>query len=233
VSIPFDPHRVRAILFDLDGTLADTDDLLVDRLARRLVPWRARLPQKDSVGLARRLLMNADQPFNTLYAWADRLYLDEAFAFVTRLFPIRQPAEPPPPVPAVPGAVEAVRTLAGSYGVGLVTTRSERSAVAMVQALGLTDYFGVVATARSTRRIKPHPAPVRWAAAHLGIEPSACVMVGDTGVDMASATAAGAQAVGVTCGFGDAQELFRAGAQAVIGSPADLPALLGPSEIHS
>jgi N-acetyl-D-muramate 6-phosphate phosphatase len=223
----FDTLRIRAILFDLDGTLADTDDLLVDRLAKRLFPYRALLPGKDSAGLARRLLMNADQPFNALYAWADRLYLDEAVALAAGLFPRRRRAQPPLSVPAVPGAVEAVRRLAGFYRVGIVTTRSARSAAAMVAALGLGDTVGVVASARSTLRIKPHPAPVRWAAARLGLEPQACLMVGDTAVDMLAGKAAGAQAVGVTCGFGDANELAHAGAQSVIGSPSDLLPLLG------
>ncbi len=96
----------------------------------------------------------------------------------------------------------------------------------MIEALGLTAVLGVVATARSTLRIKPHPAPVLWAAAKLGIDPSACLLVGDTAVDMTAGRAAGAQVAGVLCGFGDAHELISAGAQTVLDSPADLPRLL-------
>lgn len=218
---------MQAILFDLDGTLADTDDLLVARLARRLAAWKWFLPNRDSAGLARRMLMNADQPFNSLYAWGDRLYMDEVIALASRLFPRARRSKSPATVPAVPGAIGAVKTLAERYRVGVVTTRSERRAHEMIEALGLTAVLGVVATARSTLRIKPHPAPVLWAAARLGIDPSACLLVGDTAVDMAAGRAAGAQTVGVTCGFGNALELTQAGAQAVVGSPPDLLAMLG------
>lgn len=226
MAAPFDPGRVKAILFDLDGTLADTDDLLVDRLAQRLSRWAFLLPQKDPTAVARRLMMNAENPFNSLYAWADRLYLDEAWAFASRLLPIISgPGRPASSVP-VPGAVPAVRKLARLYNVGVVTTRSTRAANEILRSIGLDGTFGVVANARSTLRIKPHPAPVLWAARQLDLPAAACVMVGDTKVDIRAGLAAGAQVVGVLCGFGGLDELVSAGAQAVIDSPADLPRLL-------
>jgi len=226
VAPPFDPQRVKAILFDLDGTLADTDDMLVDRLARRLARWAFLMPGRDPSIVARRLMMDAENPFNSLYAWADRLYLDEAWVLARGLIPIRRKPVRTAETAPVPDAVPAVRDLALRYKVGVVTTRSNRSAAAILQAIGLDDAFGVVANARSTLRIKPHPAPVLWAARQLDISPEACLMVGDTTVDMRAGLAAGTQVVGVLCGFGDQAELTRAGAQAVIDSPAALPALL-------
>jgi phosphoglycolate phosphatase-like HAD superfamily hydrolase len=226
VAAPFEPQRVKAILFDLDGTLADTDDLLVDRLTLRLSRWAFLLPGKNPSAAARRLMMNAENPFNSLYAWADRLYLDEAWAFASRLLPGRRGPRPPVMAAPVPGVVRAVRKLALHYGVGVVTTRSSRAADDILRAIGLADAFGVVANARSTLRIKPHPAPVLWAARQFELPPAACVMVGDTTVDIRAGLAAGTQVVGVLCGFGDRHELARAGAQAIIDSPADLPDLL-------
>jgi len=226
VAPAFEPQRVRAILFDLDGTLADTDDMLVDRLAQRLARWAFLMPGRDPAVVARRLMMNAENPFNGLYAWADRLYLDEAWAFARGLVPLwRKPAHPSEAAP-VPGVVAAVRDLAQRYAVGVVTTRSNRAAVDILRAIGLDGALGVVANARSTLRIKPHPAPVLWAARQLGIPPEACLMVGDTTVDMRAGLAAGTQVIGVLCGFGDRDELAQAGAQAVIESPAALPSLL-------
>jgi phosphoglycolate phosphatase len=171
-------------------------------------------------------MMNAENPFNGLYAWADRLYLDEAWAFAGRVLPI--PRKPPAPdgIAPVPGVVDTVKDLSADYKLAVVTTRSNRSADALLRAINLADAFSVVANARSTLRIKPHPAPVLWAAQRLGVLPGACLMVGDTTVDMRAGLAAGTQVVGVLCGFGDLQELTRAGAQAVIDSPAALPALL-------
>jgi phosphoglycolate phosphatase len=60
----------------------------------------------------------------------------------------------------------------------------------------------------------------------LNLPESACVMVGDTSVDMHSARRAGAWRIGVLCGFGREFELRRAGAQAILSSTADLAEFL-------
>jgi HAD superfamily hydrolase (TIGR01509 family) len=230
---PLEPGRVKAILFDLDGTLADTDDQLVADLAKRLKRLAFLIPGHDPDKLARRLMMNAENPFNGLYAWADRLYLDEAWAFARSLVPVGRHQPRTSRAVPVPGTLDALNTLTSRYALGVVTTRSTGSAAAILNAIELNDRFSVVASARSTLRIKPHPAPVRWAARQLGLPTQSCLMVGDTTVDIRAGLAAGTQVVGVLCGFGDRNELARAGAQAVIDSPAALPDLLSNGREHS
>ena len=56
--------------------------------------------------------------------------------------------------------------------------------------------------------------------------PEACLMVGDTSVDIRAGRKAGAQTVGVLCGFGEQKELRRQGADAILPSTADLAQLL-------
>ena len=65
-----------------------------------------------------------------------------------------------------------------------------------------------------------------WAARQMGLEPQECVMIGDTTVDIRAGKAAGAQTVGVLCGFGDEKELRRAGADLILPSTADLAQVL-------
>lgn len=84
----------------------------------------------------------------------------------------------------------------------------------------------MVVSALSAERIKPHPAPVLYAAEALGLPVENCVMVGDTTVDIRAGRHARAQTVGVLCGFGERDELERAGADAVIDSTAQLGELL-------
>jgi ribonucleotide monophosphatase NagD (HAD superfamily) len=78
----------------------------------------------------------------------------------------------------------------------------------------------VVVTREDTWRLKPHPEPIRYAAGQLGVAIERCLMVGDTGVDVRAAKAAGARAVGVLCGFGERGDL--AGADLILESPAEL-----------
>jgi phosphoglycolate phosphatase len=67
---------------------------------------------------------------------------------------------------------------------------------------------------------------VLWAAEQLDVAPSECLMIGDTTVDIRAGRAAGAQTIGVLSGFGDHKELSRVGADHILTSVADLPALL-------
>lgn len=70
--------------------------------------------------------------------------------------------------------------------------------------------------------MKPHAAPIRYAAGRLDLPPHRCAMVSDTPVDMQAARQAGAWAIGVLGGFGERDELERAGAHLILPSPADL-----------
>ena len=60
----------------------------------------------------------------------------------------------------------------------------------------------------------------------MGVQPDECLMIGDTTVDIRAAQAAGAQSVGVLCGFGTEAELQRAGADLIIDSTASLANIL-------
>jgi phosphoglycolate phosphatase len=87
---------------------------------------------------------------------------------------------------------------------------------AFLDQFNLRPYFKVVVSALSATRIKPHPAPVLYAAEHLGLHPSQCVMIGDTTVDIHAGRRAGAQTAGVLCGFGEREELQLAGADLIL-----------------
>ena len=63
-------------------------------------------------------------------------------------------------------------------------------------------------------------------AENVGVKPENCLMIGDTTVDMRAGVAAGAQTVGVLSGFGEEEELRKTGADLILNSVADLPAVL-------
>jgi phosphoglycolate phosphatase len=120
----------------------------------------------------------------------------------------------------------ALHTLARNYRLAIVTTRGRRDAEAFLAQHNLADVFKVVVTRESTRRLKPHPAPILFAAEKLDMPPHRCVMVGDTTLDVRSALAAGAWAVAILSGFGEQKELERVGAHVVLASVAQLEEIL-------
>ncbi len=230
MSQGFDPARIRALLFDLDGTLADTDDLYIRRLAALLARL---LPAESASHIARRWLMASEGVANAAYATADRLGLDNLLGpFLTGLHALRgeSPRDGLQPVSGVP---EALRRLCAHYPLAIVTAREAHSTHAFLEAWSLSSYFQCVVTGRTCWRAKPHPAPVLWAAHRLGSPPSDCLMVGDTTVDIRAGRAAGAQTAGVLCGFGGVDELTAAGADLILTSTADLGAHLLPPDPNS
>lgn len=220
MNAPLEPERVQALLFDIDGTLSDTDDAIVKRLGKLLAPLSAHWPKLKPALSARRLVMAAESPLNALATWWDRLFLDEMAAPFSRLLPERR--KPAKSEPLVPGVREMLAAASGRYRLGIVTARGPRLTASFLKGSGLATRFEVTVHARSVRRTKPHPAPVLHAATLLNLDPRECVMVGDTTPDILAGAAAGAQTVGVLCGFGERDELERAGANLIIGSTADL-----------
>jgi len=214
------PTEVEAILFDLDGTLIDTDDVTIERVARWLQPLARLFSQGDPKRVLRWVIMASEGPTNAFLTVLDILGLDdEIFALgdrLRRLRGLRTPANFQP----VDGIVEVVRELSGRYPLGVVTTRSQRDAQTFLKQYALADCFSVVVTHEDTWRLKPHPEPIRHAAEQLGVAIERCLMVGDTGVDVRAAKAAGAYAVGVLCGFGEQGDL--AGADLILENTAEL-----------
>ena len=218
----FDPTRVRAVLFDFDGTLSDTDDAYVARMARLLTFIRE--PQRSLT--ARRLVMEMEAPGNLAFSILDRLGLDNLLRWISGRLRRRHQGERRTPNPPVPGVPEALARLAPHYALGIVSTRGRPMVDAFLETYRLGPWFGSVVTAETCFRAKPAPDPLLHAARELGFAPEACVMVGDTTVDMRAARAAGTQAIGVLCGFGEEAELRRSGAGFILPSTADLTAVL-------
>lgn len=223
--MPLDVPRIQALCFDVDGTLSDTDDVFVDVLAASLAPWRAVWPRLDPQHAARRLVMFAEAPGNALLSLPDWLGVDrQLIALIdsgARLFPPRQHH-----FRMVPGVREMILELADHYPISVVSTRDERSTRYFLDLYELTPFFSTIVTALTVEHTKPYPDPIRYAAERMGVPAEACLMVGDTTVDIRAGKAAGAQTVGVLCGFGAEKELRRRGADLILQSTAQVARVL-------
>lgn len=199
-----------AILFDWDGTLADTIGRLYD--ANVAVMAAFGLPFDEAI-YRRHFSPDWRLMYERLGIPAERV--EEANAIwlaayragpETRLFP------------GVPAALEALAAAGNRLG---IVSAGHRGIVApLIEGLGLADRFEVVICGTDLPEQKPHPAPLLAALAQLGVAPDDAVYLGDTVEDVGMACAAGVRAVGIPSLVGPAEALLAAGADAIAPSVA-------------
>lgn len=216
-----DISRIQALCFDVDGTLSDTDDLYAADIERRL----PRLLFRDRPRAARRIMMWVESPGNALLGLADTLGIDDELAAFISWINYRS-RKPWKNYLLVPGVDRMLEQLKGRYPMAVVSARDEGGTLAFLDHFDLTRYFDVIVTHSSAEHTKPYPDPVLLAARKMNVAPEACVMIGDTTLDIRAGEAAGAQTVGVLCGFGEEAELKRFGADLILSNTADLTGVL-------
>jgi len=220
--MPIDVTRVRAVCFDGDGTLSDTDDQFVQKLVKWLTPTRFFFHRLDIHKIARKLVMSTEGPGNWAYSLADRLGLDDTIvAMGDRLYGMGI-GESTQPFQLMTGVREMLERLGNYYPLSIISARGQKTTYKFLIQFELVPYFFSVATGQTCIHTKPYPDPIEWAAARMGVSPSSCLMVGDTVVDILTGKKAGSQTVGVLCGFGYKNELERAGADLILENTADL-----------
>ena len=216
--MPLDIHCIQALCFDVDGTLSDTDDYYVNKFSN----WLRRVPLvRDPERAVRRLVMWAESPGNALLGLTDTIGLDdEMIALINWMYRHRRKRiHQYLMIPSIP---EMLQRLKERYPLAVVSARDENSTMAFLEQFDLVKYFKAIITALSTEHTKPYPDPIQLAAEKMGVRPEACLMTGDTTVDIRAGRSAGAQTVGVLCGFGEEYELRRQGADLILRSTADL-----------
>jgi 2-phosphoglycolate phosphatase len=209
----------RAVLFDLDGTLADTAGDLSEalnrlRLEHRLDPLAPALTRAYTSSGARGLLkvgfdMNPDDP--RYERMRDRFldHYEQALCVHTRLFD---------------GMAELLRELEQrAIAWGIVTNKHKRFTDPLVRLLDLHERAACVVSGDTTARPKPAPDPLLHAAELMGIEPSACLYVGDDLRDVQGARAASMPVIAAGWGYlGTEGDPESWGADAVLSHPLEI-----------
>ena len=222
--MPLNVSQIKAICFDVDGTLSDTDDLYSQKVSKFFPKPLFRDPDHA----ARRFVMWIESPGNALLGLADRLGLDdEMVAVINWLSRHRKHSDKK--FLLVPGVDKMLQRLHGRYPMSVVSARDEKGTMTFLEQYDLVKYFDAIVTGLSAQHTKPYPDPVLLAAQKMNVPPEHCLMIGDTTVDIRAGKAAGAQTVGVLCGFGEEPELRKIGADEVIADTPKLLDLLGIS----
>lgn len=216
-------ENVQAVLFDLDGTLIDSAPDLgaaVDKM--RVARGMSSLPLSHYRPMAG---AGARGMIALAFGWTpdhpDYEQLKEEFfvnyesCMTERTF-------------AFEGVAQLIQELVDlKIPWGVVTNKSKRFAEPLTQAMPLFASAAVVISGDTTPHAKPHPAPLLEAAKRLGVDPTACVYVGDDERDIVAGHAAQMKTVAATYGYLGAQaDVQRWQAHAQIDSPEQLLELL-------
>lgn len=182
-----------AVLFDLDGTLADTVPLILAAYRHTMEVHRGG-PRPDELWLA-----HVGRPLReTLREFAESE--DEAAAMRETYVGFQRTVHDQMVRP-FPGVNELVDGLRGvGTPMALVTSKAREMALRTLDVCGLADAFPVVITADEVTRGKPDPQPVHMALDQLGIGAGGTVFVGDSPHDVVAGRAAGVRTIGVTWG---------------------------------
>ena len=216
-----DISRIKALCFDVDGTLSDTDDLYVSKISR----FFPRFLFHDPNHAARRFIMWVEAPGNALLGLTDTIGLDDEIAALIDWIS-RHQKKSSKTFWLIPGVDKMLAQLKGHYPMAIVSARDEKGTMRFLEQFDLVKYFDVIVTGQTVEHTKPYPDPVLYAAKMMKVKPEECLMIGDTTVDMRAGKSAGTQLAGVLCGFGEEPELRKKGADVILKSTPDLVELL-------
>jgi len=210
---------IRAVLFDLDGTLIDSAPDLgaaVDKMrTERGLPSLPLSHYRPMAGAgARGMLglgfgMTPDHP--DFPAMREEFFQNYEHAMTVRTVIFE----------GVEHLIDGL--VAADLRWGVVTNKAERFTLPLTAAMPLFATAGAIVSGDTTPRAKPHPAPLLEAARRLGLPPEACVYVGDDERDMMAGRAAGMRTVAATYGYlGAEADTVRWNADASLADPAGL-----------
>jgi phosphoglycolate phosphatase len=215
-------REMHTVIFDLDGTLADTsgDLLAAANACFHLMGHGHVLTETQDAGVAlrgARAMLRCG--LTRLHGIADETVIDQYFPILLSAYDqnISRHSK------MYPGAMQAVRELsARGYGVGICTNKPAGLAEKLMINLGVRDEFASLVGADTLPVRKPDPAPLFEAARRAGGDPAKTLLVGDTDTDRNTARAANVPSILVTFGpSGD--DMAALAPDALLNSFDDLP----------
>lgn len=208
--------KLKAVLFDLDGTLRDTTEIVYVAIEETLVHHEVPKPTREELypHIHHHSIVHSVfsphidyEPWLAVYrqklglSWMDAPFHD--------------------------GTEELLAALQDEgYQLAIVTSAEYDRTREYLRYRGLDGYFSAVAAVREGVRPKPEPDLIHDALTQLGCEAQEAIMIGDMMADVEAAHAAGVKCVGISHGFSTRKDLKRAGADYVVDSLAEIKLLL-------
>ena len=195
----YPPPKKHIILFDLDGTLIDSTEAILESF--RVTYEILGVPAPKDADVTALIGYPLDDMFARLGIPTEqidtcvRIY-KEHYRHISRAKTV-----------LLPGAKDAVKAAAQFAHLGIVTTKTGHFSIDLMEHLGLMTYFSVLIGREDVHHPKPSPEPIHKALEALPEVTGNTYMIGDTCMDMDAARAAGVVGIGVLCGYGTAETL--------------------------
>jgi pyrophosphatase PpaX len=208
------------VLFDLDGTLIDSVDLIIDSYHHTFRQHGLSLTSRDE------LIEGIGTPLVAVFGrMTDKRSEIDAWIATYREFNL---AHHDTRIRAFPGVVDMVRQIhRGGRQLGVVTSKNNAGARRGLRLIGLEEMMSVVVGADDVTKHKPDPEPVQQALTKLGALPGETVFIGDSHHDVASGKAAGVRTIAVCWGPISRERLALAEPDYLCGSTEELLTVLG------
>ncbi|MDN3520421.1 phosphoglycolate phosphatase [Halomonas ramblicola] len=223
---------IALVAFDLDGTLIDSVPdlaLAVDAaLADLALPTAGEARVRDWVGngslvlmerALRHALSHSGKASLDIAVEVDCVLLERAHAAFLAHYG-RDPGAHTRLYPGVRECLDGLR--AQGLTLALVTNKPHAFIAPILEGFGLEAHFALCLGGDSLPQKKPDPAPLRYLAAHFGLPPSACLMVGDSRHDIAAGRAAGFRTLAVPYGYNHGEPVRDSGPDGVVESLGEL-----------
>ena len=207
----------RLVILDFDGTLADTQPIIVGSIQRTLARSDAECAAIIGLPLV--------ECFSNLFPDIDTATAERCADRYREIF---DELNEPGAVPLFPHVLETIRALhASGLQLAICSSRGRPTLEGFVSNFHLEPYISMVVSANDVTHHKPHPEPVQIILEQLQVRPEEAVVVGDASFDILMGRAAGCRTVGVTYGNQTAEELRACGAECLIDRFDTLPQAIG------